>query len=298
MKFYVRGVLKTTPIEAVRNKLESTGVTQAQLNSLNEPASIFPTSLRKFLEISLDVPTANRVDKELKSDRSLGWFLSVSAPRGPQRLHRYPAYRTAAPYGGHSLPRTFAQALTSNGKHTNQWQQPRNISGNFRLGQIPPLMSLKLEHGTSGVDPSHQFRGNIVNAFELDIVCVTETFLLKEQIIELPEYRWIGNNRKHISKRAWRGSGGVGILIKLSLLCSFDVAVISDKFEGILWVQFIHKDTKSSFSVCVCYLPPIGSSRGDQSLEFLDSLKSLVIDNYHSGDFLMTLMLDVVTWMT
>ena len=79
---------------------------------------------------------------------------------------------------------------------------------------------------------------------------------------------------------------GVGLLIKLSLLHLFDVAVISDKFEGILWVQFIHKASKSSFSVCACYLPPIGSSRGDQSLEFLDSLKSLVINNYHCGDFL------------
>lgn len=45
-------------------------------------------------------------------------------------------------------------------------------------------------------------------------------------------------------------------------------------FEGILCVQFIHKVSKSSFTVCVCYLPPIRS---------LDS--HLVIDNYHSGDF-------------
>ena len=70
-----------------------------------------------------------------------------------------------------------------------------------------------------------------MNALELDVVCVSETFLLKEQVIELPGYRWVGNNRKHISKRAWRGSGGVGLLIKLSLLRSFDVAIISDKYE-------------------------------------------------------------------
>ena len=79
----------------------------------------------------------------------------------------------------------------------------------------------------------------------------------------------------------------MGLLISLKLLRSFDVAVISDKFEGILWVQLIHKSNKSSLGICACYLPPVGSSRGDQSHEFFDSLKSLIIENYQFGDFLI-----------
>ena len=80
MKFYVRRVLKTTSIEVVRNKLESTGVTEA---------SNFPTSFSKFLEISLDVSTANRVDKELKADRLVCPLLEVHWPTKGRTLLTY-----------------------------------------------------------------------------------------------------------------------------------------------------------------------------------------------------------------
>ena len=40
-------------------------------------------------------------------------------------------------------------------------------------------------------------------------------------------------------------------------------------------------------SVYACYLPPSNSSRGDHSQEFYDTLKSLVIDNYQLGDFVI-----------
>ena len=40
------------------------------------------------------------------------------------------------------------------------------------------------------------------------------------------------------------------------------------------------------FGICVCYLPPVGCSRGDQSQEFFDTLKALVINNYHLGELL------------
>ena len=118
-------------------------------------------------------------------------------------------------------------------------------------------------------------------------MCICETFLLEGQEINVPGYKWFGNNRKQVSKRACRGSGGVGILIGLNVLEIFDVAVISEKFEGILWVQLIHKLNKTSIGICACYLPPIGSSRGDQSIEFFDTIKALIIDNYHMEDFVI-----------
>ena len=52
-------------------------------------------------------------------------------------------------------------------------------------------------------------------------------------------------------------------------------------------MQFINRTTIKQFGICVCYLPPAGSSRGDQSQEFFDALKALVIDNYHLGEFLI-----------
>ena len=130
-------------------------------------------------------------------------------------------------------------------------------------------------------------RSNVIKASNLDIVCLCETFLKAEQTIDFPGYTWFGNNRKSISKRAFRGSGGVGILIRNSVLKQYNVASISDKHDGILWLQFINRTTKKQFGICVCYLPPAGSSRGDQSQEFFDTLKALVIDNYHLGEFLI-----------
>ena len=51
---------------------------------------------------------------------------------------------------------------------------------------------------------------------------MVETHLVKEQVIELPGYTWYGNNRaKH--KKAIRGSGGVGILCKDTLLHQFSI---------------------------------------------------------------------------
>ena len=39
--------------------------------------------------------------------------------------------------------------------------------------------------------------------------------------------------------------------------------------------------------ICVCYLPPISSSRGDISQEFWDDLRCLVFENYQHGNFMI-----------
>ena len=58
-------------------------------------------------------------------------------------------------------------------------------------------------------------RSKIVTALELDVVCLCETFLLDQQQINMHGYTWFGNNRRNLSKRTSRGSGGVGMLIKI-----------------------------------------------------------------------------------
>lgn len=50
-------------------------------------------------------------------------------------------------------------------------------------------------------------------------------------------------------------------------------------------------DTSESFSICVCYLPPANSSRGNSANEFFDHLKSNMCSlqnietNFICGDF-------------
>ena len=150
------------------------------------------------------------------------------------------------------------------------------------------------------LEPAQKLRENIISSLNLDIICISETFLLEGQEINVPGYNWFGNNRKHIAKRAWRGSGGVGLLIKNDILEAFDIAVIEDKFEGILWAQLIHKLSKRALGICACYLPPLGSSRymcmlsppagssrGDHSADFFDSLRALIVEYYNLEDFLI-----------
>ena len=130
------------------------------------------------------------------------------------------------------------------------------------------------------------FRESVIRALDLDIICVCETFLIGDECINIEGFHWIGNNRKIISCRALRGSGGVGILIRDSLADNYSVSVLDSDAEGILWVQFTGINHLSEdFSLCVCYLPPSNSSRGDNSVEFFDQLKSNVYSYHNIGTF-------------
>ena len=113
----------------------------------------------------------------------------------------------------------------------------------------------------------------IVNS-DADIICLAETHLQRDESITLEGYTWFGHNRLQIHRNAIRGSGGVGILIKNSIFESYSVAVVNQDYEDI---SLIHNRSLESVGLCVCYLPPSNSSRGDNSLEFFNVLKMLVL---------------------
>ena len=74
----------------------------------------------------------------------------------------------------------------------------------------------------------------MILATNLDIVCLCETFLKSSEIISIEGYKWFGNNRTSISKRAVRGSGGVGVLVKQSMFDRFSVDIVDKNHEDIL----------------------------------------------------------------
>ena len=53
-------------------------------------------------------------------------------------------------------------------------------------------------------------------------------------------YKWFGFNRENIHINAKSSSGGVGFLIRNSILNVFDVSVLNKSFEGILWLKLVH----------------------------------------------------------
>ena len=73
--------------------------------------------------------------------------------------------------------------------------------------------------------------------------------------------------------------------MKETLLSKYSVSTLDDDLDGILWVQFMGDSTRSDFIVCICYLPPSNSSRGDLSVEFYDHLKSTMHEFQDIGTF-------------
>ena len=117
-------------------------------------------------------------------------------------------------------------------------------------------------------------REHLVTNLNLDILCLCETFLVGKQEVQLSNYIWYGN--KTICRRAVRGSGeggGGDSCTQIRILQHFTVQVLDDSFEDILWAQLMDNNGSCVTCVCVCYLPPAKSSRGDTSTEFLTASK-------------------------
>ena len=136
---------------------------------------------------------------------------------------------------------------------------------------------------TRGWPLDSQFRSRVILSLDLDLIGICETFLQGNNEIHLEGYTWLGNNRKQISKRAIRGSGGVGLLVKDTVFHRFTLSVLDNKSEGILWVPLLDQVSQASIALCVCYLPPSNSSRGDISLEVFNNLRLQVSKYQDSG---------------
>ena len=62
-------------------------------------------------------------------------------------------------------------------------------------------------------------------------------------------------NIKYIHKKATRGSAGVGAFVKKELLHTFDVKIIDEDIEGILWLEFAAKFSKCHLCSCMLLTP-------------------------------------------
>ena len=98
-----------------------------------------------------------------------------------------------------------------------------------------------------------------------------EKFLRNSEIISIERYKWFGRNRTNTSKRAVRGSGGVGVLVKESMFDRFSIDIVDKSHEDILWIACTQiSNPENIVFICVCYLPPAASSRGDKSHDVFD----------------------------
>ena len=104
--------------------------------------------------------------------------------------------------------------------------------------------------------------------------------------MDIEGFKWIGHNRKNLHFRSRVGSGGVGLLIKVELYEQFDISLLNNEFEGILWIKFSEKfNDRNTFTICVCYLPPENSSRQVCANDFYETLLSHIYMYQQLGPF-------------
>jgi len=123
---------------------------------------------------------------------------------------------------------------------------------------------------------NRQAREDVISMTGPDIILVTETKLRHGENITLPGFTFYGNNRRFIKKNAKVGSGGVGILIRNSILNENYVNISDASYEGILSLQLVNKSTCKEMNITVCYLPPEGSQYGRDVQGFFDHLLQIM----------------------
>jgi hypothetical protein len=96
---------------------------------------------------------------------------------------------------------------------------------------------------------------------------------MKDEELILDNYTFIGNNRTKLHINAKKGSGGVAFLLSNELLKDFNVSVIDNDNEGILWIKLKCKNNfYENIIACVCYLPPENSTRRVDGQKFYENL--------------------------
>ena len=117
-----------------------------------------------------------------------------------------------------------------------------------------------------------EIRSKIVQYNKPDIICVMETHLQYEDVIDLPGYVFYGANRHNMLVKSNRGSGGIGILIKAELLNSLTAKVCFQLDDNVLGIKLSNLISKEEIVVFCVYLPPDNSRYGQLNETILNKL--------------------------
>ena len=102
-----------------------------------------------------------------------------------------------------------------------------------------------------------------------DVKAEVETCLKGEEEIVVEGYRWFGCNRCTLHRKAVRGSGGVGVLIRKEVLKQYAVKVLDSDVDDVLWVRLSNEEEEEgSLVLAACYLIPetyVGGWEGRRS---------------------------------
>ena len=118
----------------------------------------------------------------------------------------------------------------------------------------------------------------ILEHFDADILCITETHLEEGANISINGYTFFLNSRSSRHVHSVKPSGGVAIGIKTNLLRMYDVSVEDNSHDGTLALVLKHKVSGLTFLVICTYIAPERSIWGRNSLMFFTHLLNLTYD--------------------
>ena len=138
-----------------------------------------------------------------------------------------------------------------------------------------------------GHQENTEFKLNVINKLCFDAIFLSETFCKGNDTFIIPGYKVIQYNRKSISRRSIRGSGGVAIAISENLLCTHDlVTVIRGREDGILAVKLKCKENDALIGLLANYLPPDSYRFGKEPEKYFDD-NSLVFSDLSECDLVV-----------
>ncbi len=110
-----------------------------------------------------------------------------------------------------------------------------------------------------------------------DLYSVNETHLADEGEFEpkVEGYTFKGYNRSLVHRRAPKVRGGVGFLIKNTVLSDYTFSIVDKTYDGIMVIDLTHKIIGTKLLFASCYLPPENSPYGRNATGFLNHLSSI-----------------------
>jgi len=123
----------------------------------------------------------------------------------------------------------------------------------------------------------HEMRAEVIDYYKPDVLALAETWLKRDEVINVQGYKCFVHNRKQLNKKAKRGSGGVGVLIRDDFLYRYTVEVIDSDVEVAMWVKMCStQGEEARLLIAVCYIPPEASSSGNNAKEKMQLLSEQV----------------------
>ena len=105
-----------------------------------------------------------------------------------------------------------------------------------------------------------------------DIICVSKMHLKSNQVIKINSYEFYGQNRVIKSSRATRGSGGIGIFVKIKLFDRYNIEQCFEYEDNVLGIVLKDKNDIENLVVYAVYLPPENLRYGQFNEQILNLL--------------------------